>query len=75
MRLLLDIERSVDGRVEGIVHPGGVRAAMPFSGLLELLGTVEELLSADQGAPGAEEAPAANKVPPAAKASPDCLSP
>jgi len=56
LRLVLDIDRSADGRVEGFVHPGGAQAAMPFSGLLELLGALEELLLPDEGAQRANEA-------------------
>jgi hypothetical protein len=52
VRLVLVIDRNADGRVEGSVHPAGVRASMHFSGLLELLGTLEELLPADEGGPG-----------------------
>jgi hypothetical protein len=55
MRLVLDIDRSADGRVEGFVHPVGAQAAMPFSGLLELLGALEELLLAVEGAQRADE--------------------
>ena len=56
LRLVLDIDRSADGRVEGFVHPVGAQAAMPFSGLLELLGALEELLLPDEGAQRANEA-------------------
>jgi len=56
LRLVLDIDRSADGRVEGFVHAVGAQAAMPFSGLLELLGALEELLLPDEGAPRADEA-------------------
>jgi len=56
LRLVLDIDRSADGRVEGSVHPVAAQAAMPFSGLLELLGALEELLSLDEGAPRADQA-------------------
>jgi hypothetical protein len=54
MRLVLDIDRSADGRVEGSVHPVGAPAAVPFSGLLELLGTLEELLLPKEGGPADE---------------------
>ena len=49
LRLVLDIDRSADGRVEGSAHPVGAPAAMPFSGWLELLGTLEELLLPKEG--------------------------
>ena len=57
MRLVLDIDRSADGRVEGSVHPGGAKGSVPFSGLLELLGTLEELLQSNAAVPAADEAP------------------
>ena len=63
MRLVLDIDRSADGRVEGFVHPVGAQAAMPFSGLLELLGALEELLLPDEGAPRADQATDGKIVP------------
>ena len=56
VQLVLDIDRTADGRLEGFVHPGGAQAAMPFSGLLELLGALEELLLLDEGAQRANEA-------------------
>jgi hypothetical protein len=56
LQLVLDIDRSADGRVEGSVQPVGAQAAMPFSGLLELLGALEELLFPDEGAPRAGQA-------------------
>ena len=56
MRLVLDIDGSADGRVEGFVHPVGAQEPMPFSGLLELLGALEELLFPDEGAPMADQA-------------------
>ena len=48
MRLVLDIDRAADGRVEGFVHRARAKAAIPFSGLLELVSTLEELLPADE---------------------------
>jgi hypothetical protein len=62
LRLVLDIDRSADGRVEGFAHPVGAPAAMPFSGLLELLGTLEELLLPKEGGPGADEAKGAGEA-------------
>ena len=44
MRLVLDIGRSIDGRIEGFVQPVEAQAPTPFSGVLELVATVEELL-------------------------------
>jgi hypothetical protein len=61
LRLVLDIDRSADGRVEGFVRAAGTRAAMRFSGLLELLGAVEELLFADEVVPEADEAAGGGK--------------
>ena len=56
MRLVLDIGRSIDGRVEGFFQPVGAQAPMPFSGVLELVATVEELLLVGEGPPGLDEA-------------------
>jgi len=44
LRLVLDIDRSIDGRLEGFVQLVGAQAPKPFSGVLELVATVEELL-------------------------------
>jgi len=61
LRLVLDIDRSADGRVEGSLQPVEGQESFPFSGLLELLATLEELLlvvgaapEADQAGPGEE---------------------
>ncbi|HXW78451.1 MAG TPA: hypothetical protein VEJ84_03080 [Acidimicrobiales bacterium] len=44
MRLVVDISRTADGRIEGQAQaPGG--PAVPFSGLLELLRTIEDALA------------------------------
>ena len=66
MRLVLDIDRSADGRVEGFVHPVGAQAPMPFSGLLELLGALEELLFPDEGRQGPTK-PQGEKIVPATR--------
>jgi hypothetical protein len=56
LRLVLDIGRSIDGRVEGFVQPVEAQAPTPFSGVLELVATVEELLLVNEGPPGRGEA-------------------
>ncbi|HMC93198.1 MAG TPA: hypothetical protein VKO16_00355 [Polyangia bacterium] len=42
IRLLLDINRTPDGRLEGQIRAGGTGTWKPFSGVLELLKALEE---------------------------------
>jgi hypothetical protein len=42
IRLLLDINRTPDGRLEGQIHAGGTGTWKPFSGVLELLKVLED---------------------------------
>jgi hypothetical protein len=42
IRLLLVINRTPDGRLEGRIRTAGTDAWKPFSGVLELLKTLEE---------------------------------
>jgi hypothetical protein len=42
IRLLLEIKRSTDGRLEGRMRADGTNAWQPFSGVLELLKVLEE---------------------------------
>jgi hypothetical protein len=42
IRLLLDLSRAPDGRLEGRIRADGTDAWKPFSGVLELLKTIEE---------------------------------
>jgi hypothetical protein len=42
VRLLLEIDRAPDGRLEGRVGTDGADAWSPFSGVLELLKVLEE---------------------------------
>jgi hypothetical protein len=42
IRLLLDINRTPNGRLEGQIRADGTGTWKPFSGLLELLKVVEE---------------------------------
>jgi hypothetical protein len=42
IRLLLDISRTPDGRLEGRIRADGTDAWTPFSGVLELLKTLEQ---------------------------------
>jgi hypothetical protein len=42
IRLLLDIDRTPDGRFEGRIRADGIDAWKPFSGVLELLKALEE---------------------------------
>ena len=42
MRLLIDLVRTVDGRLKGVVHPPGADATA-FTGVLDLLRVLEEI--------------------------------
>ena len=42
MRLLIDLVRTIDGRLEGVVHPLGA-GATAFTGVLDLLRVLEEI--------------------------------
>jgi hypothetical protein len=42
IRLLLDINRTADGRLEGQIRARGTGTRKPFSGVLELLKALEE---------------------------------
>jgi hypothetical protein len=42
IRLLLDIKRTSDGRLEGRIRADGTDEWKPFSGVLELLKALEE---------------------------------
>ena len=42
MRLLIDLVRTIDGRLEGVVHPPGADATA-FTGVLDLLRVLEEI--------------------------------
>jgi hypothetical protein len=43
IRLLLDINRTPDGRLEGRIRTDGTDSWKPFSGVLELLKVLEEI--------------------------------
>jgi hypothetical protein len=51
-RLVLEISRSSDGRLDGRVRAESTDRWQPFSGLLELLKTLEQLLDIADLAPG-----------------------
>jgi hypothetical protein len=46
IRLLLDINRTSDGRLEGRIRADGTDAWKPFSGVLELLKALEDISAA-----------------------------
>jgi hypothetical protein len=46
IRLLLDINRTPDGRLEGRIRADGTDAWEPFSGVLELLKALEDISAA-----------------------------
>jgi len=56
LQLVLEIGQSADGKVEGFVRPVGAQVPTPFSGVLELVATVEGLVLASSGPPGLDEA-------------------
>jgi hypothetical protein len=52
MRLIADISRCPDGRIEGTILCGDRDAPMPFSGVLDLLRILEDEIPAEPAAPG-----------------------
>ena len=50
IRLLLDVSRPADGRLEGRIRADGTDAWKSFSGVLELLKAIEETLTAVESA-------------------------
>jgi hypothetical protein len=51
LKLVVDIDRTADGHIEGRIHAPG-EPALPFSGRLELLRAIEDArAAADQAAP------------------------
>ena len=49
MRLLVDVTRTSDGRLEGHISSGSSEPAQDFSGVLELLKVLEDLLDRNVG--------------------------
>lgn len=47
MRLLVEVTRRPDGRSEGCIRAENADLSMPFSGVLELLKVLEDLLDDD----------------------------
>jgi hypothetical protein len=45
MRLVLEIDRTPDGRLEGRIRTDAIDSWRPFSGVLELLRVIEERTS------------------------------
>jgi hypothetical protein len=41
--LILEVSRTPDNRIEGLIRPDGTDDAMSFSGVLELLKVLEDL--------------------------------
>ena len=57
LELVVDIDRTADGHIEGRMHAPG-EPAVPFSGRLELLRAIEDALpAAEQAAPAPGPAP------------------
>jgi hypothetical protein len=44
MRLIVEIDRTPDGRIEGCIRTETAEPGRPFSGVLELLKVLEEVL-------------------------------
>jgi len=49
LKLVVDIDRTADGHIEGRIHAAG-EPALPFSGRLELLRAIEDALPAAEQA-------------------------
>jgi hypothetical protein len=47
LQLLVEIDRTADGRLEGRIRPGAIEPWTAFSGVLELLKLLEELVEDD----------------------------
>ena len=47
LQLLAEIDRTPDGHLEGRIRPGATEQWTPFSGVLELLKVLEELVEDD----------------------------
>ena len=58
MRIVTDIERSVDGHIQGTVTTEASAAPRPFSGVLELLAVIERCLDAPTAPQVSSSAPA-----------------
>jgi hypothetical protein len=53
--LLVDVSRTADGRLEGRISRGSSDAGQEFSGVLELLKVLEDLLDRGDAPPVSEE--------------------
>ena len=47
LQLLVEIDRTADGRLEGRIRPGATEQWTGFSGVLELLKVLEDLVEVD----------------------------
>jgi hypothetical protein len=57
LHLLLDVARTQDGRIEGRMRTAPGDPGLPFSGVLELLRVLEDLIDRDQSESGQAAAP------------------
>jgi hypothetical protein len=48
MRLIVEIDRTPDGRIEGRIRPDAAQPWRPFSGVLELLKELQDVLDPTQ---------------------------
>lgn len=51
MRVIVDLREGQDGRLQGTVASAGSAAAMPFDGIIELVGVLESTLAYGSGEP------------------------
>jgi hypothetical protein len=51
LSVLVDVARSPDGRIDGQISTTTTGASHPFSGVLELLKVLEDLLDRDEASP------------------------
>ena len=51
MRLIVEIDRTPDGRIEGRIRPDAAQPWRPFSGVLELLKELQDVLDPAEPAP------------------------
>lgn len=49
MRVVLDINDGLDGRLDGTVSWAGAPDALPFTGVLELVGILEAAINNEDG--------------------------
>ena len=71
MEILLDVTQSPDGRLTGTARLPASRHALVFSGVMELVASVEELCGSSSPAAGPASMPSGADDPPAGAATTD----